>query len=247
MAIVDIIIIAILLIGAIVGFCRGMVRSLFGFFATVGALVAAYFLAQPLLNLVEGWFPGFRPATEGWFSPLLGKISFGDISCATTYSSADSYVAALTSAKESGIFGSIFSKLIDQLIAAAPELNFASGGVSIASQLAVPVAYFVRMAMAFVVLFILLRVALFILEKLLERLFHLAPLKTVDRLLGLVIGAAEAFVFVGIVLTIAVLVFPNNEHVVMQYILDSKIAVWINGWNPLPNLLTNLFNNWFGA
>ena len=242
MAVVDIVIIVILMIGAIVGFCKGLVRSLFGFFATVGALVGAYFLVQPMLTLIQNVFD-FQTISEGWFRPMMEGMSLGSVSCSDTFYNAGEYTAALEQAKSSGVLGLLFRPLIDLMIGAAETLDY-SGGVTIGSQLAVAVASYVRFAIVFLVLFLLLRVLLFLVEKLLERVLRLRPLKTLDRLLGVVIGVAEAGIFILIVLSIAALAFPDPSHIVMQYLADGKIATWIMSWNPVPAWISEWLSKW---
>ena len=56
MPIVDIIIIVLLLIGAIVGVVKGFVNSIFGFIATLVAMVGAYFLAKPFINFLQSFW-----------------------------------------------------------------------------------------------------------------------------------------------------------------------------------------------
>lgn len=232
MPIVDIIIIVLLLIGAIVGVVKGFVNSIFGFIATLVAMVGAYFLAKPFINFLQSFWD-VQGMVNGWCISLLGKISGFDLSCETS----EAFLQAVESSRSGmGLVAPIFGSWFDSLVAAAPELSYPT---SVAAELAPKLASPLLMVMAWLILFILLRIVLVIIEKLLDKVLHVASLKTIDRILGIFIGVAKVGIFIIVLLTIATLVFPNPENVVMKYILDSKIAVWINSWNPLPGWLSS--------
>ena len=237
MPIVDIIIIALLLIGAISGLVKGFVNSIFGFIATLIAMVGAYFLVRPFIDFLQGFWD-VQGMVNGWCSSLLGKISFGEVSLSAEIADSAAFLEAIEAARSGmGLAAPIFGSWFDALAESAAELSYPT---SLAAELAPRLASPLLSVMAWVVLFILLRILCFIIERLLDKVLHVASLKTIDRILGIFVGVAKVGIFIIVILTIATLVFPNPENVVMQYILDSKIAVWINSWNPLPGWLSGI-------
>ena len=233
MALVDGIIIGLLLIGAIIGLVKGFLNSIFGLIGTLIAMVGAYFLAKPFLSFLQGIFD-LQGIVNGWCTGILNNIEAFKV----PIDNASQLEEVIGQAQgRLGLLAPIFGKAFTALSESASTLEYP---ITLASALAPNLATPILMVMAWTVLFILLKIVLFILEHWLNKLLHFTSLKTLDRLLGMVIGVAKAGIFILVLLTFATFLFPNAEHIVMRHILDSKIAVWINSWNPIPAWLSSI-------
>ena len=179
MAWIDIIFIAILGIGAIIGAYKGFLQSLVTLCGTLLTLVLAIWLSKPASGLLESWF-GLNTALgsalhdtiagycqSGALSPLLdplAKLLLG-ANYATTYPD-------LTSAEFITAFANSIGTLLGTIITV-------------------------------IILFVLIKIVLYLLSKLFDVITKNKAISGMDRVLGFVIGAGKGFLLCFIVFSAA--------------------------------------------
>ena len=73
---IDVVCVALILIFTIVGARKGAIRSLIGLCSTVFSLFAAYYLAVPVANVLNGWFSVFEKGGETLWIAVSGIAAF---------------------------------------------------------------------------------------------------------------------------------------------------------------------------
>lgn len=184
-SIIDIVFVALLLVLAIIGLYKGLLKSAISMVGTLASVGVAYVLAKPFSALLEAIFKLTTKLTDkvtdwlhslsSFFSTVRTGESFGNISGEMA---------------EGGVSG-ILQKLSNMLLAGVniPE------GESVGSVLGAKIASVIAVVISFIVAFIVFRIVLKILEKLSDRLTDVRILGAVDKTLGFVFGLAKGLVY----------------------------------------------------
>ncbi len=248
--IVDIIVAAILLIFLIIGMAKGFLKGVLALVGTVVSLIAAYFLAQPFIEFVDGLFNGGVVSTaqnivSGWIGGIPGfsePITDGNV--------AEQFKTALLSLK----IPESMAESISVAIANALNLEGVTNGQTVAGILSPVLADFGLSVIAVLILFVLIRLAVYIIEKILDAtLLKVGALRSLDRLLGMVFGLLQGLLIVIVLLTGVSLFLSNPDSVVLNAIEDSTFTNWLYINNPLPAWITanldieSLLQNLFGS
>ena len=239
-AIVDIIIGAIMLIFIIIGLSKGLIKGILGLVGTIVSLVAAVYLAQPFITFIDGLFDGnvisySNGLVEGW----IGAI--GNAFTVELTSESDIQALLLDALTGLGLPANIATTLAAPIAAAiAGAVGDSYAGHSIATLLAPVLANIGLMIISTMVLFILIRMAVFIVEKILDNtILKVGALRALDRLLGMVFGALQGAIIVVLLFTGVALFASNPDYVVKQAIDESIVGSAIYENNPLPEWITD--------
>lgn len=234
--IIDIVLIAILVIYAIVGFAKGFFSSLIKILSTLGSLCLAIFGAKPALNLVDGIF-GLRTLLGDLCLKFVGTgIDEGLLNqevTATTLEQAQNQLA------EGGLTFS--EKLLSSILGNADV----TAGLTFKDVLINSLGTIAGCLVCGIVIFILVKFILF----LLVRLFgskEKNPHSVLDRILGTVFGLAKGVVFVVVVYTlvcIGCMVLPIDNQVVE--IINQTNLVKMT-YNPYSEFLRDLVSDKLG-
>lgn len=207
---VDIIFFVILVIFAIVGVSRGFLKSLVALFGTLLTLVVAILLSKPVAGLVDSWF-GLSSVFQGMMVESLHETFQGGIpfllnGIITTLMGAD-YMAGVT----------------DETIRS----------MEFASDVALKLGNLITFAICIIVLYILIRIVLWLLSKLFDAITQNRAINGLDRVLGLVLGAAKGVLCLFILFGVAFLLSSLIPS------LGSTIDYWIE-----QNTVSHAFYNW---
>ena len=165
--VIDICIAGAVLLFALVGYFRGLVRSLAGLAATAAAVYLSYFFSgQWVGKAMALMFPNIRES-------IAGSVDFGSMSVNIP------------------ILGNVG---LDRLGIDTADLteNVAEKIASAAMGVMQPLVRIILFLILLIVFMIALKIAVFLIDK----LFELPVLSTVNKLLGLVFGLAEGLLLV---------------------------------------------------
>ena len=210
--VIDGIIAVVLLAGALIGWKRGLFKSLMGLavvvLALIGSVVVADMLTEPITDFVA---PKVEDAVVSQFSDALERSMGAD--------SPDAQAGLSEMLEQYGVRGDILKPLWDSVassvfgaISAAKENTVDAFRGSISASIRTLVSGVVH-AVLVLVLYVVLLVVLKLLTRVLDHVFDLPVLSTVNNLGGAAIGLIEA------VLLLYVVVFIGS-HLGVKLITD---------------------------
>ncbi len=231
--IVDAIIGGILLIFIIIGLAKGFIRSVLGLVGTIASLVASYFLAKPFLGFVDGLFggkiiSGANDMVAGWlngigplFSTEIGAQSLNEV-----------FTNALNSI---GLPAAISEPIVNAIVSALSSSVEGFADKTPAELLSPVLANIGLTIISIIVLFLLIRMAIYIVEKVLENtILKIGALRALDRLLGMAFGALQGAIIVVLLLTGVTLFISKPDSAVNEAIAASTFGSAIQEANPIP-------------
>jgi len=204
----DIIIIGVLVIFGIVGLIRGFLRGILSLFSTLVTLVLSIWLAKPVSGIVDNLF-GLTNALAGTLEPNF-----------LNFFSTNNYTVGWIAQLINIIMGTGY-------LATNPSVEV------ISADFAQSVGNIITIAICAVVLYIIIRIVLWLLGKLFRKITQNRAISGLDRILGVFIGLAKGFVYTFIVLGLA-------------FFLGSFIApigAWVDNMMGL-NPIANAFYGW---
>lgn len=208
---IDIALFVILAIFAIVGFARGFLKSLIALFGTLLTLVVAILLAKPVAGLVDSWFglsTVFQHMIEGSLHETFqGGIPFLLNGIITTLMGAD-YMAGVT----------------DETIRS----------MEFASDVALKIGNLITIAICVVALFILIRIVLWLLGKLFDKITQNHAINGLDRILGVVLGIVKGALVVFVIFGIAFLLsslIPSLGGTIEYWVEQNTVTQWCYNWS----------------
>ena len=227
MAVIDIVIIAILLVFAIVGMVKGFLNTLLSLFSTFASLAVAVLFAKPVAKFLNSVFhivtkigakiaagitnitpfqSGYSPATDGLTGAELKE-----------------YIAS----QGLGVKEKVYSLFIeDSVTFNITEASATAEAVDadIVRYIGERLAGVISIVIAAVVLFIALKIAVFLLSKLFDALTKHRAINGIDRTLGLVFGLAKGALLVCIGLGVAYLVASST---IEGWVENSTVTKWV--------------------
>ena len=187
--IADIIIISIILIFAIIGFNRGIAKTLLNFAGLILSAICAYYLSKTLAHFV---YDTFLQQT------IIANIEQMILDNGTEYALANSFDAvpqwiSTVISFIVGLFGITLNEFEQNMVAVnnitSSVANSIEGAIS-------SVIVTMLMVIFVIVLFIVFFVIAKKLIKYINKIFRIPVIKQINQVLGLFIGAVEGFVFV---------------------------------------------------
>lgn len=214
--IVDIAFLVILAIFLIVGLCKGFVKQIFGALSSVIALVAAYFLCAYLVKFLEQQFGLLTKLAEA-IGSQIGTTG----------------VAGETASQEA------IEKAVSEFGLPAFIADYAKSQIGTDSSLKIYQLFgnilgnLILSAGCFIVLYILLRLVLMLLCKLLQSIVKAPGLNALDRILGMLLSLIKGVLVLYVIIFI-VDVIPVNEgfvSIVKEAISGSTIGAFLQNHN----------------
>ncbi len=235
--VIDLLLLAIIIVSAAVGVRRGFVRTIMGFVTFLASLLGAWYLTKPVSDWLSETFLAERITDP--VAQIIRQL----------------FVPSLDQSEAvPKLFSDMpdtLSSLLSRFGAAPAEAQTAASGSADAAQaiaafLAQPAVRAISDALAFLLLFFGITLALSIITAVLNMIFKLPVLSALNRagglLLGLIIGALYAWVIahvLGISAPYLAQVLP--DLFTETTLSDTIIAGWFLRTNPLTLLDFNLF------
>jgi len=191
--IIDIILIAVVAIGAIFGLWKGFFKSIISLFGWVVSLIVAILLARTVASFLldipaisrmvlgggEGW--SLAGMIESWLPASLQNIPAGEATG-----------AVIEEAMGSGIWARILTPLIDALVGAVA----AESGLMLCQLVGVILANNIFIIFVGAGLMVALRVVMILFTKIAEKLRKNKVIRAADRLGGFFVGIAKSCVYI---------------------------------------------------
>lgn len=239
-AIVDIIIGVIMLIFLIMGLSRGFIKTVLALLGTLVALVLAYFLARPFLDFVNNIVDVTTPLNntfvgwiEGWNPDLLGT----PIDSATIHSKLVEFATSISLPE------TFYTPIVDAICNYVNTNPTVWQGQTVASVIAPFFTNAILLTCSTLVLFVLIRIALYLIEKIMDwTLLKIHVIRVLDRLLGLLFGAVQGLLIILLCFTLISFLATNPESALRQAVNDSTVGKVIYEANPLPSIITQNLN-----
>ncbi|HHW25446.1 MAG TPA: hypothetical protein GXX22_08335 [Clostridiales bacterium] len=235
--VIDLLLLAIIIVSAAVGVRRGFVRTIMGFVTFLASLLGAWYFTRPVSDWLSETFLAERITDP--VAQIIRQL----------------FVPSLDQSEAvPKLFSDMpdtLSSLLSRFGAAPAEAQTAASGSADAAQaiaafLAQPAVRAISDALAFLLLFFGITLALSIITAVLNMIFKLPVLSALNRagglLLGLIIGALYAWVIayvLGISAPYLAQVLP--DLFTETTLSDTIIAGWFLRTNPLTLLDFNLF------
>lgn len=180
---IDVIVLAIILISAFIGYKRGFVKTTIGlvsFFIAIGLAIMFY---KPLAVILTE-----KTSIDDW---IVDNLEHARSSESGEKLALSTEAVEEEPAEEEATIQSVFDKLPDAII---EKIDIENTKAKIAHEVAVKVSELIMNLLSLIIIFTVVKITLFIAELLLGGLMNLPVLKQINEILGMCMGAVLGFV-----------------------------------------------------
>ena len=124
---------------------------------------------------------------------------------------------------------------------ASSKLTSENIATELVEKIAQPIIIGALTALSFVVLAIVLLFVLKFLAQIIAKIFKIPVIKTVNKLLGGILGACKGFAVVLFICTVLTVFFASGDNELAAAVNDSVVVNLIDNVNPLVNSLKEIF------
>lgn len=239
MAVIDIIILCVLVTFALIGMWKGFLNTLISLFGNIASIAVAVLCAKPVSAFLDKIF--------GIVGGIGGKIAEGLAATITPFASGATELTGATLKTYLANDGLTFTERLFNLF--IEDSAVFTTDAQVVQYIGERIAGVVALAIAVIVMFIVIRIAILLLAKLFDALTKNKAIGGLDRAMGLLFGLLKGALLVSIVLGVFYM-FANNT--INGWIQDSTITKWVyqyicefvdwavTNFN-LPEVITNLF------
>ena len=230
-AIVSIVALVLLVAFALVGFSKGFVKTFFSIFGTIISLLLAILLAPSVAKFLQestSIVTSVAEGIEGFAQNLVGKETL------------DMTIGAVTesSLQEAGVGGWIIS-----LIISFKGIDGIPLDTTVGDLLGPTFAYYVVIVLAVILLFVIFKIILFVVSKIVKSLYNIKIVATIDRTLGLFLGAINGIVTINLTMLIISIIPINAVQNFYQTLSSSSVLTFISKIDVYGYLLGKISTN----
>lgn len=214
--IVDAALILLILIFGVIGYYKGFLRELISLMGVVGSIVISYFAYDVFADFLNNFF--------GWGEKIAAFVSEQVTAIAPIFETATAAtVEDMQALIDSSGAGLAYKEIFKQIVAQA---DFSGGAISISSAVGAVASSIAMIAISFAILFLLLRIVTFVLDRLLSRIPRKSAVGVVNKWLGLAVGFAKGAIAVVIIIVGAYLLsmVPSIHDFLNPYITDTYLT-----------------------
>ncbi len=224
--IIDIIIISGFFLIITLAVKKGFAKIVLDIGATVLSFITAYIFSRPAAELV--YEKVIKGMIENSLEEKLRELPAGD---------AFAQVRALAGSIPQGLvsLGDKIGLNISTLIENANKADISPGSISasVTDSVFKPIVLIAATAVCGLLIFILASVVFGLVAKLVNKVFKIPLVKSVNRALGGVLGIVEGVVFLFVFCTLAYFIGGLTDGKLSEYIGNSVIIEAVNGFNPI--------------
>lgn len=232
---IDIILVVIFASFVLTAVKKGFILSLLEFAAVILALVLAYNFSP---KVAETAYDGFvKEATIKTIETQIEEnVSLQETTTQTQLllESIPDYMVSVAD------FMGVSVDDIKQSVASS-KLTSENIATELVEKIAQPIIIGALTALSFVVLAIVLLFVLKFLAQIIAKIFKIPVIKTVNKLLGGILGACKGFAVVLFICTILTVFFASGDNELAAAVNDSVVVNLIDNVNPLVNSLKEIF------
>lgn len=232
--IVDLILLLFVVLFGIIGYFKGFFRELLSFLGFIGSVIVSIF--------ANSYFANFLNSILGWGTSISNYI-MGQIATISGTFNVDTgnTVEELHDIINNSGAGLAYKELLKQVVNHA---DFSQGALTVAKAVGDVVSGLVMMVISFAILFALIRIVVFILDKLLSRISRESAVGVVNKWFGLLLGAIKGVAFLAIILVVCYLLcmIPSVNDFISPYIQSSYVTKHI--YEYLGNLVLGVSGIW---
>lgn len=217
--IVDISLLLVVLLFAIIGFYKGFLRELISFFGFIGSLVITFFAYDYFADLLNSLFNWGTQISNFIMNQVTAiSPSFG----VDTGATAEDLNVIINNSNA----GLAYKELLKQVVEKA---DFSSGAITVSGAVGSVVSGLAMIVISFALLFLMLRIVVFILDKILSRIPRKSAVGVVNKWLGLGMGTIKGAVAVGSLIITAyfLCMIPSVNDFIFPYIESSFATIHI--------------------
>ena len=232
---IDIILVVIFASFVLTAVKKGFILSLLEFAAVILALVLAYNFSP---KVAETAYDGF--VKEATIKTIETQIK-ENVSLQETSTQAQLLLESIPDYMVSvADFMGVSVDDIKQSVASS-KLTSENIATELVEKIAQPIIIGALTALSFVVLAIVLLFVLKFLAQIIAKIFKIPVIKTVNKLLGGILGACKGFAVVLFICTILTVFFASGDNELAAAVNDSVVVNLIDNVNPLVNSLKEIF------
>lgn len=232
---IDIILVVIFASFVLTAVKKGFILSLLEFAAVILALVLAYNFSP---KVAETAYDGF--VKEATIKTIETQIE-ENVSLQETSTQAQLLLESIPDYMVSvADFMGVSVDDIKQSVASS-KLTSENIATELVEKIAQPIIIGALTALSFVVLAIVLLFVLKFLAQIIAKIFKIPVIKTVNKLLGGILGACKGFAVVLFICTVLTVFFASGDNELAAAVNDSVVVNLIDNVNPLVNSLKEIF------
>lgn len=232
---IDIILVVIFASFVLTAVKKGFILSLLEFAAVILALVLAYNFSP---KVAETAYDGF--VKEATIKTIETQIE-ENVSLQETSTQAQLLLESIPDYMVS--VADFMGVSVDDIKQSVASSKFTSENIAteLVEKIAQPIIIGALTALSFVVLAIVLLFVLKFLAQIIAKIFKIPVIKTVNKLLGGILGACKGFAVVLFICTILTVFFASGDNELAAAVNDSVVVNLIDNVNPLVNSLKEIF------
>lgn len=189
--VIDLILVLIFLVFMAIGYFQGFLRSVISLLGTVGSGIVAYLTRNFVAGVLNSWFGLGKIISDGISGQVAGISSEFSITQGAT---AEELVTIINNSDAGVIYKKLFSLMVDNFKITAP--------VTVCDVVGAVVSNIAVVLLAIVIMFVLLKVIVFVLDRLFKKIPRKSMVGTANGILGLFVGMTKGLLFVGAVLIV---------------------------------------------
>lgn len=245
---IDIIIIAIVILSVIIGIWRGFIRSLTHFCGFFVKLIASFFLAKPIANLLYNKTPLGEQMFEKYSAWASGLNENFNINLKTIPS--EELTDFIKNTLGDGGVPKIFRGLLTNVLNITPQSLEGVESITLAQLVGQSLTNLILIVCCFIAIFILLTIIIFILNHLEKKLLKSTRiLSKIDRGLGGIVGLLSAVELIfSIFLVLSIFrnsaLFSGLNDAINNSLIGSPLSKFMYGIIDKNFDLSQMLNDW---
>lgn len=216
--VIDLILLLVLVLVTLIGLYKGFLRELVSFGGFIGSIVISYFLYKPFIDVLDKLFHwGTKIANF-----VMGQVGALSSSFATETGSTVEELRNIIDNSNAGLYKQVLKQFIG-------KTDFSNGATTVASAIGTIVSGFVMGIISFAILFLLLKIVTFILDKLLRLIPKKSAVGVVNKWLGFALGFVKGAVIVGgvLVITYFLCLLPGVNAFITPYMESTYVTKYV--------------------
>ena len=227
-AIIDIVALALIIVSALIGLKQGFTKTFVSTFGSILAIILAILLSSASAKFLESKFE------------LTTKISSGLENTLRNLFGAELMDTTIEQANDINLAQSGLSSLIIKIVLSIKGTSALPPDTTLNKIIAPSFAYFITVIISIAILYILLKITLFLLSELILKAHKWKIVKTADKSLGFVFGSLRAILIVQLLIMIFGLLPFGLFNSITSAISSTAITKFLSTINLFPKILSTL-------